>query len=258
VVFLDRKSLDTFSKLSGFEMSLNGLTVKLVKSAIDPEASSVLQTMWIRVHEVPGFAREADIIKEMTKLVAEPLVVDELSLIRASLVRVQGRCRNPGAIKGQIEFFFNGTGYFVKFDVEGPQGAFKGGKGGPPGPRKSDDFPKKDDHDDDYKGDESKRTGSKFDRIGRIDKDMEFGHEESMEEDIEPVQGNQDKEGKVNSVEHSGMTSTIPKKMDVPVGGTLTLGDTSQAKLGSTQELGSEELLIPNDSQFVVHGREGT
>lgn len=84
----DRKSLDTFFKLSGFEMSLNGLTVKLVKYAIDPEASSVLQTVWIRVHEVPGFAREVDIIKEMTKLVGEPLVVDELSLIRVGPVRV--------------------------------------------------------------------------------------------------------------------------------------------------------------------------
>jgi hypothetical protein len=234
VVFPDRKSLDTFFQVIRFEMSLNGLTVKLVKSAIDPEASYVLQTVWIRDHEVPGFAMEADIIKEMTKLVAEPLVVDELSLIRVGPMRVQGRCRNPGAIKGQIEFFFNGTGYFVKFDVEGPQGAFKGGKGGPSGPGKSDDFPKKDDHDDDYKGDKSKRTGSKFDRIGRIDKDMESGHEESMEEDIEPVQGSQDKEGKVNSIEHSGMTSNVPKKMDVPMGGTLTLEDTSQAKLGST------------------------
>jgi hypothetical protein len=176
----DRKSLDTFSKLLGFEMSLNGLTVKLVKYAIDPEASSILQTVWIRVHEVPGFAREADIIKEMTKLVAEPLVVDELSLIRVGPVRVQGRCRNPGAIKGQIEFFFNGTGYFVKFDVEGPQGAFKGGKMGPPVSGKPDDFQKKDDHNDDYKGDKFKRTGSKFDRIGKIDKDMESGHEEFM------------------------------------------------------------------------------
>ena len=86
---------------------------------------------------------------------------------------------------------------------------------------------------------------------------MESGHEKSMEEDIEPVRGNQDKEGKFNSVKASGMTSTVPKKMDVPMGGTLTPGDTSQAKLGSTQELGSEELLIPNESQFVVHGREG-
>jgi len=178
----DRKSLDTFSKLSGFEMSLNGLTVKLVKYAIDPEASSVLQTVWIRVHEVPGFAREVDIIKEMTKLVAEPLVVDELSLIRVGPVRVQGRCRNPGAIKGQIEFFSMALGTLSSLMWKGLRELLKG-KNGSTGVWKPDDFQKKDDHNDDYKGDKFKRTGSKFDRIGKIDKDMESGHEEFMEED---------------------------------------------------------------------------
>jgi hypothetical protein len=54
---------------------------------------------------------------------------------------------------------------------------------GPPVSGKPDDFQKKDDHNDDYKGDKFKRTGSKFDRIGKIDKDMESGHEEFMEED---------------------------------------------------------------------------
>jgi len=101
VVFPDRKSLDTFSKLSCFEMSLFGLKGKLTKSAIDPKASFVLHTVWIRVCEVRGFARDAEIVKEMTKLVAEPLVVDELSLVRAGPIRVQGRCRNPDAIKGK-------------------------------------------------------------------------------------------------------------------------------------------------------------
>lgn len=88
MVFLDRKSLDTFSKLSRFEMSLFGLKGKLEKSAIDLDASSVLQTIWIRVHDVLGFARDMDIIKQMTKLVAEPIVMDELSLVRARPVGV--------------------------------------------------------------------------------------------------------------------------------------------------------------------------
>lgn len=145
VVFPDASSLDTFSKLSGFEMSIFGLKGKLEKSAIDPQASSVLHTVWIKVLEVPSFARDADIVKEMTKLVAEPLVVDELSLINAGPIRVRGRCRNLAAIKGQIEFFFNGVGYNVKFEGQGPQGSFKGSKRGPPGPGKPDDYQKKKD-----------------------------------------------------------------------------------------------------------------
>jgi hypothetical protein len=69
--------------------------------------------------------------------------VDELSLVRAGPVRVQGRCRNPDAIKGHIEFFFNGVGYLVKFEVEGPKGALRDAKGGPPGPGKPGGFNKK-------------------------------------------------------------------------------------------------------------------
>jgi len=56
VVFPDKSSLDTFAKLSGFKMSLYGLKGKLAKSSMDPEASSVLQTLWIKIHEVLGIA----------------------------------------------------------------------------------------------------------------------------------------------------------------------------------------------------------
>jgi len=119
VVFPDKNSLETFAKLKCFEMPLFGLKGTLERSNADPEASSVLQTLWIRISNVPGPAREVDIVKEIAALIAEPLVVDEVSLIRAGPVRFQGRCRNPTAIKGDLEFFFNGTGVLLGFEVEG-------------------------------------------------------------------------------------------------------------------------------------------
>jgi hypothetical protein len=88
VVFPDKASLDTFSKLKEFEMSLFGLKGRLKKLGIDPETSSVLQIVWIKIHNVPGVARDVESVKEITNLVAEPLVVDELSLIRDEPVRV--------------------------------------------------------------------------------------------------------------------------------------------------------------------------
>jgi hypothetical protein len=88
VVFPDKASLDTFSKLKEFEMSLFGLKGRLKKSGIDPKTSSVLQTVWIRIHNVPGVDRDVESVKEITNLAAEPLVVDELSLIRDEPVRV--------------------------------------------------------------------------------------------------------------------------------------------------------------------------
>lgn len=83
-----------------------------MKSSIDPVTSSVLHIAWIQIHNIPDYAREVDAVKEITNLVAEPLVVDELSLIRAGPVRLHGRCRNPFAIKGTIEIFFNGVGVY--------------------------------------------------------------------------------------------------------------------------------------------------
>ena len=79
VVFPDKGSLETFTKLSEFHMSLFGLKGGIEKTGRDPEASSMLQTVWIRVLNVANFARGVDSVKELVSLVAEPLIVDELS-----------------------------------------------------------------------------------------------------------------------------------------------------------------------------------
>lgn len=132
VVFPDKSSLETFTKLSKFQMSLFGLKGKLEKTARELDTSSLLQTVWLKVHGVPDLARDVESVKEIAGLIVEPLVVDELSLIKEEPVRVQGRCRNPGAIKGSIEIFCNGVGKLIKFAVEGENHGFgRGGKGAP-------------------------------------------------------------------------------------------------------------------------------
>jgi hypothetical protein len=163
VIFPDKNSLDTFTKLSEFQMSLFDLKGKIEKTVRDSDTSSLLQTVWIKVHGVPDLAREVESVKEIMGLVAKPLVVDELSLIKDEPVRVQARCRNPGAICGSIEIFFNGVGKIIKFEVEGgSQGPFKGGKGGPPGPDKTDDKLDRD-RDKYHKEDYAKKSSGKFD-----------------------------------------------------------------------------------------------
>jgi hypothetical protein len=144
--------------------------------------------VWIRISNVPGPAREVNIVKEIASLVAKPLVMDEVSLIRAGPVRFQGRYSNPAAIKGDLEFFFNGIGVLLGFEVEGKQGGSKGGKGGPPGLGKPDgSFDK--DRDRPFKGDNTKRPLSKFDRIGKIDMEMDSSHDGSMEEQMGEKKG---------------------------------------------------------------------
>lgn len=187
MVFPDKNSLETFARLTEFQMSLFGLKGKLEKTVRDFDTSSLLQTVWIKVHGVPDLAREVDSVKEIVGLVAEPLAVDELSLIKDEPMRVQGRCRNPEAIQGSIEIFFNGIGKLIKFEVEnGNKGPFKGGKGGPPGSGKPDDKSDKD-RDKHHKDDHSKKELGKFDRFGMIDKEMDYNHDESMEEEVESI-----------------------------------------------------------------------
>lgn len=72
-----------------------------------------------------------EVVKEIAALVAKPLAVDELILIRVEPVRVKVRCRKPEAIKDDIEFFFNGEGVFLWFEVKGKKGSGKGNQGGP-------------------------------------------------------------------------------------------------------------------------------
>lgn len=130
VVFPDKGSLETFTKLFEFQMSLYGLKGTIEKTARGYETSSMLHTIWIKVYGVPDLAREVDQVKEIVSLVAEPISVDELSLIKEEPIRVQGRCRNPSAIRGTIEIFFNGVGKPIRFEVDGgKQGPSKGGKG---------------------------------------------------------------------------------------------------------------------------------
>lgn len=134
VVFPDKSSLETFTRLSEFQMSLFGLKGKLEKTARELDTSSLLQSIWVKIHGVPDLARDVDSVKEIAGLVIEPLVVDELSPIKEEPIRVQGRCRNPRAIRGSIEVFFNGVGKLIRFEVEGGSHELsKEGKGLPLG-----------------------------------------------------------------------------------------------------------------------------
>lgn len=142
VVFPRKESLETFSRLSMVELALDSLVVKISKRNVDPSVTNVLQTAWIKIFGIPDFAKE-ELIKEITSLVAKPVVVDELSLLKEGSVRVKVNCRDPLKIRSNIEIFFNKMGKDITFVVE----TF-GGKRQEDGPSKPD--PK--DQDDDEEG----------------------------------------------------------------------------------------------------------
>ena len=66
VAFLDKNSLETFSKFADLDTALFGIRVKIEKLNIDPAGSSSLETVWIKIYNVPDVARDVDTIKEFT------------------------------------------------------------------------------------------------------------------------------------------------------------------------------------------------
>lgn len=62
----------------------------------------------------------------------------------------------------------------------------KWGKGDPPGPGKLDAKMDKD-RDKYHKEDKNRKSSSKSGRIGKIDKEADSRHDESMEEDLEQI-----------------------------------------------------------------------
>jgi hypothetical protein len=53
-IFLDKNSLETFSKISEILLSVHVLKVKIMKSTMDPDACEVLQTSWVKIYGMPS------------------------------------------------------------------------------------------------------------------------------------------------------------------------------------------------------------
>lgn len=245
VTYPDKKSFDTFTRLREFQMSIYGLKGKLVKSTRDPETSSVLQTTWVKIFKIPDMARDVESVKEIAALVMEPLVVDELSLIKDGPLRVQGRCRNPQNINCSIEIHFNGSGVFIRYEAETRgQGLIRGGGGPPPpGPRKPEDR-EDTDRDNNPRRDLNKKSSSKFDRYGKLEAEGEYSHEGDMEEGLERT----DQQGSNTNTDVIPIAAFQKGK-----------GMVDPASLGGEEEISEEEeILISNESQFLVHDRDGS
>jgi hypothetical protein len=117
-VFPDSGTLDTFSKIFEILMSVHGLKVKIFKASFDPDAVEILQTTWVKIHGIPGYARKEKTVMKVAGLASEPLVVDELSLIQIGPVRVKMNCKDPLKVKGVVRVFFNKAEHNIKFEAE--------------------------------------------------------------------------------------------------------------------------------------------
>ncbi|KAG2547335.1 hypothetical protein PVAP13_9KG079820, partial [Panicum virgatum] len=139
---------ETLSKSNGVKLALHNLFAKVSKSNQDINASSYLQTGWVKLYGIPNNAKTEDAVKQIAELAGEVVMIDELSLIRDGPVMVKINGRNIHKINGFVEVFFGKAGHEIKFVAEG------GNKGqSPPDPPQ----PKKPYEGSDGEGEDSER-----------------------------------------------------------------------------------------------------
>jgi hypothetical protein len=134
-------------------MSLHGIKVRILKTDMDSDATEILQADWVKIYGVPAIALKEEVIMKIASQVGDPILVDELSLIKASPVRVKMYCRDPTKLRGFVKIFFNRVGYEVIFIVE----KYKDNVSFPPSPP---DGKKEFRDDEEEDGDESEEEDS--------------------------------------------------------------------------------------------------
>ncbi|RLN39463.1 hypothetical protein C2845_PM01G36620 [Panicum miliaceum] len=172
-------------EMTGVGLALYGYRIKISKTNIDPAASSVLQSACIKIDGIPGFAKKEEVVREIVSLVAEPIKVDEFSLLRDEPVRVRVNCRDPAKLRGFVEIFFNGVGYEIKIAAENSPTSIKS-RGGPSGSGKSDDKKDRDDKRNDDNQDQ--RSADRTEGHGKqLDKEMDASQGDSQDDSMEDL-----------------------------------------------------------------------
>lgn len=117
-VFPNKILLDAFSKSAGFKIALYNTWATMSPSTRDPFASSVLQTGWVQLFNVPDWARCVEVVTLIGELAGNVIIVDELSLIKEEPIRVKIQARDIDKVRGLVEIFIDGVGYDIKFIPE--------------------------------------------------------------------------------------------------------------------------------------------
>ncbi|RLN07239.1 hypothetical protein C2845_PM11G16880 [Panicum miliaceum] len=117
-VFPSKEILNALSLSKGIEFSKNNISVNVSCSKLDPNASSSLQTGWVKISNIPQVARNVAAVKLIAELAGDVVAVDEVSLIREGPVRVKMNVRNLSSLRGFIEIFIGRTGYDIRFLAE--------------------------------------------------------------------------------------------------------------------------------------------
>jgi hypothetical protein len=189
------------AKFKSFEFETANVKAKVTPTEMSAEADGKLESVWVRVHRFPTFARKVEVVMEIGYLVGDPEEVDLSSLNKPGPVRIRIACVDATKIRGESTVFFNGESYNLRWELEGAH-------------------------------QETSKSTSKFEK--RID-----GGEEDEEEE-EREFGNDNNNGAFAQKEGGGDTSTNNKGYKAS-GGYLTKYHQKQMEMGQEEGFGVVE-----------------
>ncbi|CAN6180407.1 unnamed protein product [Urochloa humidicola] len=134
-------------------MALYNIWATFSHTNMDIQATSMLQTGWVLLSNIPDKAMNVEAITLIAELEGDVIAVDEVSVIRAGPVRVRMQAREIEKINGYIQIFVEGVGYEIRFSPENSQ---QTNKPPPQPPRKNEDDMTDDDEDDLLDSDEER------------------------------------------------------------------------------------------------------
>ncbi|CAO2045335.1 unnamed protein product [Urochloa humidicola] len=161
--FPNKQILDALSKSNGVNFALYNITALVAHSSMDPMASSMLQTGWVMMHNIPAHARTVEASTLIAELVGDVVAIDEVTLIREGPVRAKISSRNISNIRGILEIFINGVGYDIKFVPE-LQKKKSQDPPPPPPPKKPDNDFQDEEDEDSYDSEYDHKRGRKSNR----------------------------------------------------------------------------------------------
>jgi hypothetical protein len=109
------------AKFKSFEFETANVKAKVIPTEMSAEADGKLESVWVRAHRFPLFARKVEVVMEIGYLVGDPEEVDLTTLNKPGPVRIKIACVDVTKVRGESRVFFNGESYNIRWEVEGTQ-----------------------------------------------------------------------------------------------------------------------------------------
>jgi hypothetical protein len=109
------------AKFKSFEIETTNVKAKVIPTEMSAESDGKLESVWVRAHRFPTFARKVEVVMEIGYLVGDPEEVDLTTLNKPGPVRIKIAFVDVTKVRGESRVFFNGESYNIRWEVEGTQ-----------------------------------------------------------------------------------------------------------------------------------------